>query len=457
MTGFPNIGQSLAASDLKPIRRRIRDYAKVGLQLYAQRLLIYTAATCLAGAYYNWVIAGTFYVLVMICEVYDACVFRSIIARRKWGIDDIRSSMRKIYIGTFFSSVAIALFAISFALQQHAESGHFMPMFILVSASIFATMNNHHFLPVLAVRLTIYVAAIIFIPTYNLWTLKPPLSSELWLNFFTVLFVLGFLFELARNFLAGYSASQQSRLLLEAEHEKTKAAYIAKTQFLSTVSHELRTPLTSIKGGLDLANSGALGDIPEKMRKPLEIASRNTHRLANLVDDLLLLQRAESGKLDLSLETIDIGDLVAETVDRFQPFAKSAGVKINTDVKRNKFWVRCDARRIEQVVTNLLSNAAKFSDEQDEIYVTLEGRGNYVRILVADRGIGIAEGSHSKIFEEFGQIDSSDTRSFGGTGLGLNISKRILEAHGAKIDFTSVLGEGSTFYVEFLREDMPLS
>jgi signal transduction histidine kinase len=441
-------GPTNPESDLRSTRRRIRDYAIVGLKLFVQRIVIYTAAILLAGAYYDWVTAAFFYVLVLIGEAYDFFVFRNILARRTWRQADIRRSMVKIYIGTIFSSTAISLFAISFASQQSPETGHFMPMFMLVSASIFATMNNHHFLPVLATRLTIYVSAILFVPIYDLWITSAPLQSEVWLHFFTVIFVLGFLLELARGFISSYNHRLKVRLDLEREHQKTKAAYIAKSEFLATVSHELRTPLTSIKGGLEMINSGALGELPEKMSRPLEIAVKNTRKLASLVDDLLLLQSAESGKLSFKFESVDIDELVAQTVERFMPFAESAKVAIKVESKQDGSLVKCDAKRLEQVITNLLSNAAKFSNEQGDITISIEKMGESVRVSVADNGIGIPDGSDAKIFEEFGQLDSSDTRKFQGTGLGLNISKRIVEAHGGQIGYTSILGEGSTFFFD---------
>jgi signal transduction histidine kinase len=441
-------GPTNPESDLRSTRRRIRDYAIVGLKLFVQRIVIYTAAILLAGAYYDWVTAAFFYVLVLIGEAYDFFVFRNILARRTWIQADIRRSMVKIYVGTIFSSTAISLFAISFASQQSPETGHFMPMFMLVSASIFATMNNHHFLPVLATRLTIYVSAILFVPIYDLWITSAPLQSEVWLHFFTVIFVLGFLLELARGFISSYNHRLKVRLDLEREHQKTKAAYIAKSEFLATVSHELRTPLTSIKGGLEMINSGALGELPEKMSRPLEIAVKNTRKLASLVDDLLLLQSAESGKLSFKFESVNIDELVAQTVERFMPFAESAKVAITVESKQDGSLVKCDAKRLEQVITNLLSNAAKFSNEQGDITISITKMGESVRVSVADNGIGIPDGSDAKIFEEFGQLDSSDTRKFQGTGLGLNISKRIVEAHGGQIGYTSILGEGSTFFFD---------
>ena len=444
-------------SDLRSMRRRLRDYAKVGLQLFSQRIVIYTAAIVLAGAYYNWAMAAVFYALVWLCELYDVFVFRSIINRRTWEQTDVRRAMIGIYSGTILSSIVISLFAIFFALEQTPGTGHFMPMFMLVSASIFAAMNNHHFLPVLATRLAIYVSAIVFIPVNDVWLTSAPLSSEVWLHLFTVVFVLGFLVELARNFLVAYSRSLENLQDLEDEHERTKAAYKAKTEFLSTVSHELRTPITSIKGPLEIINSGALGKVPENMRLPLEIAGRNTLRLASLVEDLLLLQRSDAGKLDYNFETFDIGKLVLDSVERFMPYAESMDIGIRSNVVPGKLWVRCDEKRMDQVITNLLSNAVKFSEKQSEVIVSIDLVDELVRISIVDKGIGIPDGIDDKIFDAFTQLDSADTRNFQGTGLGLHISKRIVEAHGGHIGYFSKIGVGSTFFIELKNTAGPLS
>lgn len=437
-------------------RRRLRDYAKVGRNLLMQRIAIYSAAIFLAGAYYDWKLALLFYALVWAGEAYDVASFRNILSTREWDMKTVRRFMREVYAGTAISSTVIALFCISVSIQQGPDTGHFMPLFMLFSAAIFAAINNHHFLPVLAFRLAIYVAAILFIPIRDLVIVKPPLTSELWLHFFTVIFVLIFVIECSRSFLVGYSASLRSRQELETEHERTKAAYQAKTQFLSTVSHELRTPLTSIKGSLEIIHSGVLGEPPEKMAKPLDIATRNTRRLADLVNDLLLLQKAEAGKIEFEFETRDLGELLHEAVERFRPFADRKNVTIKLDAPLGEYWARFDRMRLDQVITNLLSNATKFSDEHAEVRVSLKRNGDLLRLAVADDGIGIAEEARGKLFEEFSQVDSSNTRKFEGTGLGLNISKRIVEAHKGQIDFTSKLGAGSTFFIDLHEEDAPI-
>lgn len=437
-------------------RRRLRDYAKVGRTLFVQRIVIYSAAIFLAGVYYDWRISLFFYALTWAAEAYDAAAFRRILMTRQWDKAAVRRSMRQIYIGTVFSATVISFFCIAFASQQGPETGHFMPLFMLFSASIFAAMNNRHFLPVLMLRLAIYVAAILFIPIRDLWIVRPPLSSEVWLHFFTVLFVLGFIIECSRSFVNSYTDYLRGRRELEEEHERTKAAYHAKTQFLSTVSHELRTPLTSIKGSLEMINSGALGEAPENMRKPLDIAMRNSRRLADLVGDLLLLQKAEASKIDFVFSIQDVGELVNESVERFRPFADRKKAIIVTDVPTGEFWARFDRHRLDQVITNLLSNAVKFCDENAEVRVSVKRYNEFVRVSVSDNGIGIPESERDHVFEEFRQLDSSNTRKFEGTGLGLNISKRIIEAHDGNIDFTSKVGVGTTFFIDLHEEDEPM-
>ncbi len=429
-------------------QRRLLDYAETGQRLFVQRFVIYGIAILLSGAYYSWPLAAVFMCLVILFETYDFFVGRRIRAQKAWTAKAIRSALFKLFLGTVISGITISLFAISFAMQQSPESGHFMPMFMLVSASIFATMHNHQFLSLLATRLLIYVAAIIYIPIHDLVVTSAPLGSEIWLHFFTVVFVLGFLVELARNFVANYSDSLKNLMDLEAKHEQVKMAYQAKTEFVGTVSHELRTPLTSIKGALDLMNSGVLGDVPDKMQSPIKIAQRNAIRLSAMVEDLLLLQRIDAGRLDFTFERVELNAFLQDVVDRFLPFADYKGVTVRKTVAEEDFFVDCDEKRIEQVISNLLSNAAKFSESGGKITVGLEKFGNYARISVTDEGIGIPKDTGDRIFEAFNQLDTSASRKFEGTGLGLNISRKIVEAHDGLLSYGSELGKGTTFFVD---------
>ncbi|MEH6390220.1 MAG: HAMP domain-containing sensor histidine kinase [Sulfitobacter sp.] len=442
------------SNDIHSRIKRLKDYAHVGQKLSLQRTIIYSLSVFLAGFYYDPTVAMLFFVAIIAWEIYDVLLLRYILRTARDHSINIRKATFHVALATALSAATIALFCVAIAIQQGVGGNHFLPLFLLVSASIFAAMNNHQFLPILGLRLFIYVVAILYIPIRDVWIVRPPITSEIWLNLFTVLFVVGFILELARSFLTGYSSLLKSRLALEIEHKHALAASEAKTRFLATVSHELRTPLTSIKGALDIINSGNSGEIPEKMARLLEMAGRNSNRLNDLVVDLLLLQSSDAGKFSLDMTRIDLGNVVNDAVTSFHAYAQTTGVVVVCDINPHQFYIVGDKKRLDQVVTNLLSNAAKFSNSNDDIYVKLVRDGDDVVLSVQDNGIGIPENSETKVFEEFGQIDSSDQRRFQGTGLGLAVSKRIVEAHGGTIYYESTLGVGSTFYVR-LKSAIP--
>ncbi|MEM8730198.1 MAG: HAMP domain-containing sensor histidine kinase, partial [Pseudomonadota bacterium] len=216
-----------------------------------------------------------------------------------------------------------------------------------------------------------------------------------------------------------------------------------------TVSHELRTPLTSIKGSLDLINSGMLGSVPDKMEPILSIAGRNSGRLAALINDILDLQRIEAGEMNYRFEILDVEALLEEAVAANEAFAEQFDVDlVCLPNPAGQVFVKGDEVRLMQVLTNVLSNAVKFSHEGEEVQVGYQTLGDKVRIFVRDSGIGIPAGAHDTVFENFSQVDSSDQRKVGGTGLGMSISRQIVEHHSGLIDYVSVIGQGTTFYID---------
>ena len=230
-----------------------------------------------------------------------------------------------------------------------------------------------------------------------------------------------------------------------------KEADRIKSEFISTVSHELRTPLTSIRGSLGMISSGKLGEIPEKAERMIKLARRNSERLINLVNDLLDVEKIQSGKLEFQFERLDLVQLVRKSIESTRPFADEHGVTIEMTGSIPEAYITGDNDRLTQVMTNLLSNAAKFSSQGDKVEVSVTRERKMIRVSVIDRGLGIPEDFQDRIFERFTQADSSDTRIKGGTGLGLNISKAIMDVHKGVIDFHTIQGEGTTFYFE-LRE-----
>ncbi|MDA1190405.1 MAG: PAS domain S-box protein, partial [Candidatus Poribacteria bacterium] len=221
-----------------------------------------------------------------------------------------------------------------------------------------------------------------------------------------------------------------------------------KDEFISTVSHELRTPLTSIRGSLDLILGGAAGELPDSAGALLKIARTNSERLVRLINDILDIEKIESGKVAFGQASIKIAQLVEESLLANRGYAEQYGVEFVLEDADSTAVVNGDPDRLMQVMANLLSNAAKFSTRGDNVTISAIQRGGTVRVSVTDTGKGIPRNALEAIFEKFTQVDSSNTRQQGGTGLGLSISKAIVEKHGGTIHVESELGVGSTFWFE---------
>jgi len=221
-----------------------------------------------------------------------------------------------------------------------------------------------------------------------------------------------------------------------------------KQEFTSTLSHELRTPLTSIIGSLQLINSGVLGDIDKDVLELTSIAERNGQRLLDLINDILDVEKIESGKLTLFPEPMQLSDMVAESLTLNRGFAERFKVRLAAEGELPAVRVNADRKRLLQVMTNLLSNAAKFSPEGSTIQVGIQVEAGSARVAVNDHGPGIPEGFRGRIFGRFAQADMSYTRQKGGTGLGLSICKRLIEMMNGKIGFCDRSGGGTTFWFE---------
>jgi PAS domain S-box-containing protein len=216
-----------------------------------------------------------------------------------------------------------------------------------------------------------------------------------------------------------------------------------KDEFLSVVSHELRTPLTAIRGSLGLLASGKMGTLQERGQKMLEIAARNTDRLVRLINDLLDLEKMASGKETMERRAVPAADMVSQAAEVMRPMAAQAGVSIATSSTDATVWA--DSDRVLQVLTNLLSNAIKFSSAGDSVRLEAERVGDEAVFRVRDEGRGIPADKLEAVFGRFQQVDSSDAREKGGTGLGLPIARNIAEQHGGRLWAESVWGKGSTF------------
>ncbi|MGF1516631.1 MAG: PAS domain S-box protein [Nodosilinea sp.] len=223
-----------------------------------------------------------------------------------------------------------------------------------------------------------------------------------------------------------------------------KAAERMKDEFVSVVGHELRTPLTSIHGSLVLLASQKLGTMPPQAQEFLEISLKNTQRLTRLINDVLDLERIESGRVTMAMQTCPLTDLILQAVQAMQSMADAKAIQLTLEPTPVTVWV--DADHIIQVFTNLLSNAIKFSPAQATVWIGSTKREHDILVWVKDQGRGIPTSKLDTIFKRFQQVDASDSRQLGGTGLGLAICKNIVQRHGGKIWAESTPGLGSTIF-----------
>jgi signal transduction histidine kinase len=243
-------------------------------------------------------------------------------------------------------------------------------------------------------------------------------------------------------------AIQNARLFREIADKSEQLAQASqhKSQFLANMSHELRTPLNAILGYTELMADGIYGELPQRATGVLERVQNNGKHLLALINDVLDLAKIEAGQLAMTLEDYAMPDVVQSVVSATEGMATTKGLKFTADIAPGLPPGRGDARRLSQVLLNLVGNAVKFTDVGEVAIGARAENGTFV-LTVRDTGPGIAAADQGKIFEEFQQVDNSNTRKKGGTGLGLAISKRMVEMQGGTISVDSELGHGATFRV----------
>ena len=222
-----------------------------------------------------------------------------------------------------------------------------------------------------------------------------------------------------------------------------------RSEFVATVSHELRTPLTSIRGALVLIDQLMAGPRPEKIERMLSMAQKNTTRLILLVNDILDFEKLQANKANFTLTRTDLNPEIEKSVEMNTTYAQDRKVTLKVEVSDKPLVSQVDRDRLQQVLANLISNAAKFSREGGCVTVSIEQRGKNAILSVTDEGTGIPKDFQDKVFTPFSQADTASNSNRKGTGLGLIITKRLVEGMGGKIGFRSTEGEGSTFWVSF--------
>jgi len=221
-----------------------------------------------------------------------------------------------------------------------------------------------------------------------------------------------------------------------------------KSSFVATVSHELRTPLTSMIGSLGLIKGNVAGDLNNAQAKLIDVAHKNSELLLNLINSILDLEKIESGTIEFDFRDISITNLLEQAASGIAGYGEQVNINFKLKSPDEDLYVYGDYEKLMQVLNNLLSNAAKFSQPGQSVTIFAQARNHYVRIGIEDQGQGIPDSFKATIYDKFTQLDSRDNRNTSGTGLGLAIAKLITDKHNGKIDFHSVVGKGTTFYID---------
>lgn len=238
------------------------------------------------------------------------------------------------------------------------------------------------------------------------------------------------------------NVAERTKYLQEALNELKKVD-VAKSQFMANISHELRTPLNAIIGSADILKDDILGALNKKQEKYVaNIYSSSTH-LLQLINDILDISKIASGKMTLNYSEFYLKEIVLQTVENVKSYVVDKQLKVNLTFEPDDFMIEADAAKLKQILYNLLSNAVKFTRQGGEIEIYVYRREDAAEFIVRDNGIGIAEQDQARVFVEFEQVDSSYTREYEGTGLGLPLVKKMVEMHGGYVYLKSALGQGT--------------
>jgi signal transduction histidine kinase len=227
--------------------------------------------------------------------------------------------------------------------------------------------------------------------------------------------------------------------------EKLSELSQLKSNFVSNISHELRTPLTHLMGYQELLTNQDLGPLTEDQRNALAIMLRSSHRLGRLIEDLILFSAVESGEVDIHVHLFNLTELAQSMIRRTEEKAQEKLIHLEMTAPEKSLAVKADQEKIAWVIMQLLDNAIKFTPKGGQVTLELKISDNKAQIMITDTGIGIPEDKQVEIFEPFHQLDNSSTRRYGGTGIGLSLAQKIIEAHGSDLYVVSHPGQGSKF------------
>jgi len=232
---------------------------------------------------------------------------------------------------------------------------------------------------------------------------------------------------------------------LEKAYQKLSELNKLKNNFISNISHELRTPMTHVKGYIDLLLANDFGALTTDQHEAIEVLKRASERLSRLIDDLILFSTAETSTIQITKIDIDMHALAKEVVEQNLARAGQKNIRLWLDCPQQTLNAHADPERVQWVINQLIDNAIKYTQPDGEVFLRVVPSNGTIKVSVIDTGIGIDPARFNEMFEPFHQLDGSSTRKQGGTGLGLTLAKKIVEAHGSRLVVSSIPGKGSKF------------
>jgi signal transduction histidine kinase len=246
---------------------------------------------------------------------------------------------------------------------------------------------------------------------------------------------------------------QERTAELEKAYQKLSELNKLKNNFISNISHELRTPMTHVKGYIDLLLADDFGVLNPDQHGAIEVLKRASERLARLIDDLILFSTAETSTIQITKMDIDLHLLAREVIDRNLALAAQKNIRLWLDCPQETLRAYADPERVQWVISQLIDNAIKYTQPDGEVFLRIIPSNGDITVSIIDTGIGIDPARFEEMFEPFHQLDGSSTRKQGGTGLGLTLARKIVEAHGSHLAVSSILGKGSKF--DFMLQTRP--
>jgi signal transduction histidine kinase len=252
----------------------------------------------------------------------------------------------------------------------------------------------------------------------------------------------------SHEFLTRLAARAAAAIAKARLYQAVQQANESKSQFVTIVTHELRIPLTSIKGYTDLIRQGVVGEINDQQANFLGVIRNNVERMSKLISDLSDISRIERGKLSLESKDITLNPYVEETMSSLRHNIEEKNQSLSAEVPDNLPEIHADPNRLVQVLTNLVSNAWKYTPDGGKIHIRASHTNGFVKVEVIDNGLGISEEDQAKLFTQFFRSEVQEVREQTGWGLGLNVTKKLVEIMDGEIGFSSVLGKGRNFWLK---------